>query len=131
MSLSEQTASPPVWHVERDGSVRLYASQQTGTDKVYFPPLPEQSPLRDGFKTILLSPTGSLYSYTIIHPSPKTGRPSFVLAMVDFPEKVRVLGKLIVDDSKQLAIGMPVCVALSEAVGDSRRYIFQGMSNHG
>jgi uncharacterized OB-fold protein len=47
-----------------------------------------------------------LYSYTIIHPSPKAGLPPFALAYADFPEDVRVFGRLEFPAGARPAIGM-------------------------
>jgi uncharacterized OB-fold protein len=57
-----------------------------------------------------LSSRAKLYSYTVIHPNPKSGLDPFVLAYADFPEDVRVFGRLETTDRSGLRIGMEIRV---------------------
>ena len=52
---------------------RLVASRDRRTGEVHFPVFRSVSPLAADHETIALSQRGALYSYTIIHPSPKSG----------------------------------------------------------
>lgn len=84
----------------------LEASRNRDTGLGVFPRLPEYSPAADRFEPITLSAVGHVYSYTVIHPNPKTGKPPFALAYVDYPERVRVFGRLDLAEGETPAIGM-------------------------
>ncbi|MCP6335838.1 OB-fold domain-containing protein, partial [Klebsiella pneumoniae] len=49
-----------------------------------------------------------LYSFTVIHPSPKTGLAPFALVYADFPEDVRVFGRLDLPEGARPEIGMRI-----------------------
>ncbi|KJK23186.1 hypothetical protein UB46_17255 [Burkholderiaceae bacterium 16] len=49
----------------------------------------------------LIGPIGEIYTYTIVHGS---NAPSYALAMVDFPQDVRVFGR-VVGDASRVQIG--------------------------
>ncbi len=55
---------------------------------------------------IAIGPVGEIYTYTIVHGSDAQ---SYALAMVDFPQNVRVFGR-VVGDSSRLRIGARVTV---------------------
>lgn len=127
------TTSPPVkcldaiWLSHSKTPIHLCASKKISTGDVYFPPLPSDSPLINEFCRITLSETGSLYSFTIIHPSPKSGRAPFILAYVDFAEKVRIFGRLQMSSSEERPIiGMSVTVGLEDKEDGYQRYVFLG-----
>lgn len=131
--MSDFPGSPAatLWQIDPHGSVRLSASRQKNTGTVYFPPLPAESPLMNDFETISLSPTGRLYTFTIIHPNPKSGRQPFALAYVDFPENVRVFGRLAMAAETRPKIGMAVNVDIFETDEGSQRYLFREGTSHG
>lgn len=112
------TAAP--WQRDAAGQVRLLASREIGSQAHFFPPLPEASPIAGRFRTVALSPTAKLYSFTVIHPNPKTGRKPFALAYADFPEQVRVFGALSLEGSAPPRIGS----ALAVEAGDGGSYRF-------
>jgi uncharacterized OB-fold protein len=85
--------------------VRLQACRDRDTGKGIFPRVPATSPSADQFEPITLSEIGTLYSFTIIHPNPKTGQTPFVLAYVDFPEDARVFGRLDLPEGQKPVIG--------------------------
>lgn len=72
----------------------LLASRSKLTGKGIFPRVPHHSPVGKNYEDIELAGPAFLYSYTIIHPSPKTGLSPFALAYADFPEEVRVFARL-------------------------------------
>jgi uncharacterized OB-fold protein len=72
----------------------------------------------------VLSATGEVYSYTIIHPGPKSGKPPFALIYADFPEKARVLGRLRLAPAQRPTIGMKVSVEIENSDDGSPRYVF-------
>jgi uncharacterized OB-fold protein len=53
-----------------------------------------------------ISDRAVLYSFTVIHPNPKSGQAPFALAYADFPEKVRVFGRLRLPAGERPRIGM-------------------------
>ncbi|HXZ09720.1 MAG TPA: OB-fold domain-containing protein [Paraburkholderia sp.] len=97
------TAEKP-WRVE-DGRVVLLAYRRRNRDALYFPPLPSSSPHRGNTETVDLAGTPTLYSYTVMVPGPKTGKPPMPLGFADFPEGVRVFGRLLYPEGRRPAIG--------------------------
>jgi uncharacterized OB-fold protein len=97
-------------HTISDGLVRLEASRHIETSKGVFPRLPATSPSVDRFEPITLSPQATLYSHTTIHPNPKTGEPPFTLVYADFPEDVRVFGRLHLPPGENPLIGSKLVV---------------------
>jgi hypothetical protein len=63
----------------------------------------------------LIGPLGEIYTYTVVHGSDAQ---SYALAMIDFPQNVRVFGR-VVGDSSRLRIGARVnVVSYSLATGE-------------
>ncbi len=85
---------------ETGAESRLLASRSRQTGEVHFPVLRSVSPLAADHETISLSERGALYSYSIIHPSPKTGAAPFAIGYADFPEGVRVFGRIVNSGSR-------------------------------
>jgi uncharacterized OB-fold protein len=83
-----------LWTETGSGS-RLAASRDRRTGEVHFPVFRSVSPLAADHETIALSVRGQLYSYSIIHPNPKSGAAPFAIGYVDFPEGVRVFGRIV------------------------------------
>lgn len=98
---------------------RLRASRNRSTGLAVFPQVPESSPSAHLFEPIVLSARGTLYSYTISHPNPKSGKPPFALGYVDFPEGARVFGRLQLPEGQHPQIGTAF-----EARGDGPDYRF-------
>jgi uncharacterized protein len=62
--------------------------------------------------------TGEVYSYVVHHHPPVPGKtPPFVVALVQLPEGVRIMGELLGVQPDQVEIGMPVLVSF-ERVDD-------------
>lgn len=96
----------------------LAASRDRVSGRGIFPRIPDQSPAAPRFDPITLSPSATLYSYTVIHPNPKTGLLPFALIYADFPENVRVFGRLDLAPGVRPSIGMRVSpVAITEEDG--------------
>src|ERR1700749_1614949 len=89
--LQEQTTakSPPSWVSERPDGFGLVGSKDLKTGKCIFPRIPETSPSASRYAAIELSRRGAVYSFTVIHPNPKTGEKPFTLAYVAFPKGAR------------------------------------------
>lgn len=92
-------------------AARLDASRHLGTGRVFFPRIPADLPVASEYETITLGDEALLYSFTIVHPSPKSGKPPFILAYADFPEGVRVLGRLDGEAAPQVGCALSVAAA--------------------
>jgi uncharacterized protein len=114
----------PPWIGDRDGRFVLIGSRDLRNGKCVFPRIPQSSPSASRFATIDLSQRGLLYSFTVIHPNPKTGQKPFVLAYVDFPEGARAFGRLDLEPGARAEIGMAVEVRIENPAGTDTRYHF-------
>jgi uncharacterized OB-fold protein len=114
----------PPWIADRAGSLVLAGSRDLQSGKCVFPRIPENSPSAPRFAAIDLSRRGLLYSFTVIHPNPKTGERPFVLAYVDFPEGARAFGRLDLKPGARAEIGMAVEVNIEKPAGTGIRYRF-------
>jgi uncharacterized OB-fold protein len=83
----------PLWSAEP--VPHLLASRDRATGEWIFPALPADSPLADGHETVAVTGTGVLYSFTVIHPAPKSGLAPYALGYVDFVGPVRIFGRLL------------------------------------
>ena len=72
----------------------LLASRDLTSGELLFPALPDHSPLASRHATVPVQGMGTVYSFTIIHPAPKTGQPPYALGYVDFDGPVRLFGRL-------------------------------------
>ena len=100
-----------------NSALRLSGSRDKSTGKGVFPAIPDTSPSAPRYEPLPLSEQGVLYSFTVIHPSPKSGLPPFVLAYADFPEEVRVFGRLELPDGARPRIGMRIRTVSAAAPG--------------
>lgn len=112
------------WVVESDGAVRLLASVDEASGRYFFPPVPKSSPRVGRYKTVPLALQAVLYSHTTIYPNPKTGKAPFTLAYADFPERVRVLGRLKCRRGERPQIGSRLRVELEVDSDGSLDYVF-------
>ena len=99
--------------------IHLQASRDRATGQGIFPAIPETSPAASRYEPITLSDHAVLYSFTVIHPNPKSGQPPFALAYADFPEKARVFGRLRMPTGERPRIGMVL-----RPVADADGYVF-------
>jgi len=73
-------------------------SMHKKSKEIIFPPFVEDSPLASDNLIQELYPIGTLYSYTVIHPSLKSGIKPYSIGFVDLPDfPVRIFGRLIQD----------------------------------
>lgn len=107
----------------REGEVVFHASRSKLDSKGVFPRIPRTSPAQDLYEDATVSGTGTLYSFTVMHPSPKTGKPPFVLGLVDFDGQTRVLGRLRCAP-ETVKIGMQVAARAAEDEG-APSYFFE------
>lgn len=89
------------------GGVVLLGSRRRTSGQGIFPRIPSGSPVSDLYDDIDLTGAATLYSYTVIHPNPKTGQQPFVLAYVDYEQDARVFARLDCPPSA-VRIGMMV-----------------------
>lgn len=85
-------AHPNLW--SPDDPPALLASRDCATGEYVFPTVPGHSPLAARHATVPVSGVGIVYSFTVIHPAPKTGQPPYALGYVDFGGPVRIFGRL-------------------------------------
>lgn len=112
--IQTEDLSKTPWRVQADGRVALLASRIGKRESLHFPPLPALSPLAAGSALVELGGTPVLYSYTIVHASPKANKAPQPLGQLDFPEGVRVFGRLQMPDGRRPAIGEPMRVVIEE-----------------
>lgn len=78
-----------------DSPPALLASRDQRTGEWIFPAVPDDSPLAARHASAPVTGVGLVYSFTVIHPAPKTGQPPYALGYVDFPGPVRIFGRLV------------------------------------
>jgi uncharacterized OB-fold protein len=108
-----------LWSVEQP--LRLLASRDPRSGALRFPACAAASPLAAGQESVAIENRGRLYSFTVIHPNPKSGAQPFALGYVDLPGPVRIFGRVRGD----VAIGA-ICVAAPDA---EFGYAFHTVSN--
>ena len=103
----------------------LVGSKDLKTGKCIFPCIPETSPSAPRYAAVELSRRGELYSFTVIHPNPKTGGKPFTLAYVDFPEGARAFGPLRLPAGETASVGMTVeaCVQSTADAGTPYHFV--------
>ena len=108
--------SPEIWSA--GPQPRLLASRDLRTGALRFPPFRPQSVLAAGQEQVPLAAGGRVYSFTTVHPNPKSGEPPFALGYVDLPGPVRIFGRI---RGEAIAVGAPC-----EAVPDHTfAYVFE------
>jgi uncharacterized OB-fold protein len=110
------TNATNIWSAEPPP--RLIASRDTKTGVLRFPAFPADSPLATGQEVVALDGTGTVYSYSVIHPNPQSGAQPFALGYVDLPGPVRIFGRV---EGDTLRIGA-ACTAVAHA---EFGYVFQ------
>lgn len=112
--------STPIWAATTPPSLRASRHRQNG--EIFFPAVIDESPLSSQFEDALLDTEGQVYSFTIMHPSPKSGLSPFVLAYVDLPGPVRLFGRLVGSPERPV-IGEKCRVIADDTYG----YLFQSL----
>ena len=122
----EQTTANfrPSWVSERSDGFGLVGSKDLKTGKCIFPRIPETSPSAPRYAAIELSRRGEVYSFTVIHPNPKTGEKPFALAYVDFPEGARAFGRLHLAAGETPRVGMTAEVCVESTAETGTLYYF-------
>jgi uncharacterized OB-fold protein len=82
----------PLWSAGQPPSLLASRHRQTGV--LRFPQLAGDGVLAAAHEQVSLVSTGRLYSFTTVHPNPKTGEAPFALGYVDLPGPVRIFGRI-------------------------------------
>jgi uncharacterized protein len=100
------------WSTDEDGTVFLIGGECHDCSQRAFP-RPRVCPTchSEGMDDVRLSRTGVVYAFTSVHVAPAGFDSPYVLAYVDLPEDVRVLGQ-VQGDLDGLAVGGTVEVGL-------------------
>jgi uncharacterized OB-fold protein len=104
-----------------DPEPALLASRNLDTGELVFPALSTDSPLAPRHETVPLAGAGEVYSFTVIHPSPKSGEAPYALGYVDLPGPVRLFGRLC--GKPRPAIGDRYAARADERFG----YVFEAV----
>lgn len=97
------------------GVLHLCAMKCTACGFKVFPPSDTcPSCLATQLTRLPLGELGTLYSYTTVHIAPPGWQTPYVLGYVDFPEGVRVFGKVKVDSAATLQPDMKVAMRIIE-----------------
>ena len=86
--------TPHYWN--QSSPPKPLGSMHIKSKEIFFPPFAKDSPLDKDYVDQELNPNGILYSFTVIHPSKKTGIQPYSIGFVnlsDFP--VRIFGRLV------------------------------------
>jgi uncharacterized protein len=121
---SGQAGPAPAWIGRQDGGQRLVASRHRATGRCVFPRLPEHSPAAPRYEPVTLSRHARLYSFTVIHPNPKTCQKPFTLVYADFPEGARVFGRLRLPEGTRPVIGSQLEVVVEPSADGEGSYAF-------
>ena len=81
-------------------------SRSRASGKLVFPEVPSSEASGKLFEPAAISNNATLYSYTTIHPNPKTGLAPFSLGYADFSDELRVFGRLKLSEGATPEIGM-------------------------
>lgn len=111
MSDKPEIFRPDLFTKDDEGRIRLIAGYSKESDHYTFPKyLADPISFSDDVEEKLLSPTGILHSYTIVRRSMPEYPVPYALALVDFPEEVRVMAQIETEDFDSLEIGEEMAV---------------------
>lgn len=119
--MSEDLFRPDLFSTDEQGRVRLIAGYCKESDNWTFPKyLADPESFSDDVEERFLSPTGVLHSFTIVRRSMPEFPVPYVLALVDFPERVRVMAQVETQDYDSLEFGeeMTVTVGVVKKAAD-------------
>jgi uncharacterized OB-fold protein len=120
---NDEVLFPELFATDRGGRIRLVAGYYKESDSYTFPKyLVDPKSFSEDVEERFLSPTGILHSYTIVRRSMPEYPVPYALALVDFPEKVRVMAQVETDNFDELKIGteMGVTVGNVKKTADGR-----------
>lgn len=109
----DEVLFPELFTVDKEGRVRLIAGYSKESNNWTFPKyLADPVSFSDDVEEKMLSPTGELHSFTIVRRSMPEFSVPYALALVDFPEGVRVMAQVETDDPAGLKIGQKMGVTV-------------------
>jgi len=120
---NDEVLLPELFATDSDGRVRLVAGYYKESDSYTFPKyLVDPKSFSEDVEERFLSPTGILHTYTIVRRSLPEFPVPYALALVDFPEGVRVMAQVETNDFDELKIGneMGVTVGTVRKTADGR-----------
>ena len=126
MSDNTETFREDLFTTDDEGRVRLIAGYSKEADNYTFPRyLADPVSFSDDLEDKMLSPTGILHSFTIVRRSMPEFPVPYGLALVDFPEEVRVMAQIETDDLDSLQMGeeMAVTTGVIKKTADGRDVI--------
>ncbi len=131
----DEVLFPELFNVDKDGKVRLVAGYSKESNNWTFPKyLADPVSFSDEVEERLLSPTGELHSFTVVRRSMPEFPVPYALALVDFPEGVRVMAQVETNDPEGLKIGQRMGVTVgtvkkSKDGKDVKSYKFMPINN--
>lgn len=135
ISDKDEVLFPELFNVDKEGRVRLVAGYSKESNNWTFPKyLADPVSFSDEVEERLLSPTGELHSFTVVRRSMPEFPVPYALALVDFPEGVRVMAQVETNDPEGLKIGQRMGVTVgtvkkSKDGKDVKSYKFVPVSN--
>jgi len=113
ISEKDEVLFPELFRTDEQGRVRLVAGYSKESDNWTFPKyLADPVSFSDEVEERLLSPTGELHSFTVVRRSMPEFPVPYALALVDFPEGVRVMAQVETNDPEGLKIGQKMGVTV-------------------
>ena len=126
MSENAEIFRQDLFTTDDEGRVRLIAGYSKEADNYTFPKyLADPVSFSDDVEEKLLSPTGTLHSFTIVRRSMPEFPVPYGLVLVDFPEKVRVMAQVESEDLEGLQMGeeMAIVTGVIKKTADGRDVI--------
>ena len=111
--MSEDIFRQDLFSTDDEGRIRLIAGYCKESDNWTFPKyLADPVSFTDDVEEKFLSPTGVLHSFTVVRRSMPEFKLPYVLALVDFPEGVRVMAQVETEDPDSLEFGEEMAVTI-------------------
>ena len=111
--MSEDIFRQDLFSTDDEGRVRLIAGYCKESDNWTFPRyLADPVSFTDDVEERFLSPTGILHSFTVVRRSMPEFKVPYVLALVDFPEGVRVMAQVETEDPDSLEFGEEMAITV-------------------
>ncbi|NIP30708.1 MAG: hypothetical protein GTO02_12930 [Candidatus Dadabacteria bacterium] len=111
--MSDNIFREDLFTTDEEGRVRLIAGYCKESDNWTFPKyLADPVSFSDDIEEKLLSPTGILHSYTVVRRSMPEFVVPYILALVDFPEGVRVMAQVETEDAEALTNGEEMAITV-------------------
>ncbi len=135
ISDKDEVLFPELFNIDKEGRVRLVAGYSKESNNWTFPKyLADPVSFSDEVEERLLSPTGELHSFTVVRRSMPEFPVPYALALVDFPEGVRVMAQVETNDPEGLKIGQRMGVTVgtvkkSKDGKDVKSYKFVPVTN--